>query len=163
MKIARQTPSLLVIEQRPATSAEIAYAGFSIFMVGFLVWVLAQARTLPWYATVICLLLPIFMLPTILNETTATFCTFDKKANLLTIQRKNWFREKVVRYHLNEIRSTQFKSSVTTAGENERVEVYEIGLVLKSGSYLQVNKPTVLCNRDCTEPIFSSLRVFLNL
>ncbi len=163
MKIARQTPSSLVIEQRPTTSAEIAYAGLSIVLIGLLAGVLFLSGTLPWYATVVGLLFPILMLPMILKETTATFCTCDKKANLFMLQRKNWFMGKVFRYRLNEIRSIQFKSSVTTAGENERVEVYEIGFVLESGSYLQLNKPTVQCDRDRTEPIFFSLKAFLNL
>jgi hypothetical protein len=163
MKITHQTPNLLVIEQRPDISIERAYAMFSVVLVGFLAFVLVLARTLPWYATAVGLLFTAFMISTIPKEITATVCTLDKKANLLTMKRKNWFGEKEVRYDLHEIQSTEFKSSVTDAGENERVEVYEILFVLRSGSYLQLNKPTVHCNRDRTEPIFSSLKAFLNL
>ena len=106
------------------------------------------------------ILFPIFPLYLTLKATTAIACTFDKKLNLMTLKRKNWFGEKVVRHHLSGIRDIQLK--VIDKNQDES-DTYEVGIILGSGAYLCLNEPTTSFDRNSTESLVSTLKSFLDL
>jgi hypothetical protein len=160
VKITRQTSTLLAIEQRPNKSTKVTYAVMCAVGIGFFIWVLTLAHGLPWYATTIGLLCPLFAFYLTLRATTAICCTFDKKSNLLILKRKNWFGEKVVRHYLNEIRAVRLKAYENKQDESD---TFEIGIVLTSGSYVRLNEPSTSFDRTNTESIVSAIESFLNL
>jgi hypothetical protein len=164
VKIIRQNSNLLIIEQKPTESAKLGNIIAAVALGGCLIaaLILAIMARQPLYFILVALVCPL-LIPEILNETATSLCTFDKNANRLTVKQQSWLGKKLATFPLNTVRSVQLKSSVTTAGEHERVEVYEIELLLESGSCLGLNRPTMFCDRALIEPIFSSLKDFLNL
>jgi uncharacterized membrane protein YdbT with pleckstrin-like domain len=163
MKIIDHSATRLILEQRPTDLAKVMNIVLILFwaisLIGMLILI---SRGLPWYFILVELLFFLFI-PAILNETALTLCIFDKRANQLTIKRQSWLSRKFSIYALDEIQDVQLKSSVKTAGENERVEVYEIGITLVSGRYLKLHRPTITCDQNCMAPVFASVKSFLKL
>ncbi|WP_310487372.1 hypothetical protein [Chamaesiphon sp. VAR_69_metabat_338] len=159
MKIIRQTATLLAIDQQPSTGSKREYAVLFAVGVGFFIWVLTLAHGLPWYAIVIGLLVPVWIFYLTLRAMTSIACTFDKKLNLLILKRKSWLSEKVFQHHLSEIQSVHSKVFHDPDGD----DTYEIGIDLRSGSYLRLNEPSTSFDQSNTEAIVSAIESFLNL
>lgn len=160
MKVVRQTSTLLAIEQQPTPETQVSYAVLCAVGIGFFIWVLTLAHGLPWYATTIGLIVPSWFFYLSLSATTSIACKFDKKLDLLILKRKNWFGNKVLRYHLSEIQSVRFKAYEHKQDESD---TFEIGIMLVSGSYVRLNEPSTSFDRRHTEEIVSSIESFLNL
>jgi hypothetical protein len=159
VKVIRQTSTLLAIEQKPTASTKVSYAAMCGIMIGFIIWVLTLAHGLPWYATMVGLIFPIFPFYLTFRATTSIACTFDKKLNLLLLKRKNWFGEKVIRHYFNEIQDVRFK----VHQNQDESDSYEIRIILVSGSYVCLNVSSTSFDRSNTESIVSVIKSFLNL
>jgi hypothetical protein len=160
VKIIRKTSTLLMIEQRPTIQTKQIEVVTCVIMIGFFIWVLTLAHGLPWYATAIGLAIPTFSFYQTVRSITLIICAFDKKLNLLTVKRKNWFGEKVIQHYLNEIQSVRFKAF---ENKQDEADTFEIGIMLVSGSYVRLNEPSTSFDRINTEAIVSSIESFLNL
>ncbi len=151
-----------MIEQRPTIQTKQIEVVTCVIMIGFFIWVLTLAHGLPWYATAIGLAIPTFSFYQTVRSITLIICAFDKKLNLLTVKRKNWFGEKVIQHYLNEIQTVRIKV-VQVVNDNEPSDTFEIGIVLASGFYVRLNEASTSFDRINTEAIVSSIESFLNL
>jgi hypothetical protein len=163
MKVSHRTSTCLTLEHQPSQSIRVTEVVMCAIGIGFFIWVLiTMATVLPWYATTIGLLCPIFIFYLAQKTTAALVCTLDKKLSLLLLKRKNWFGEKVTKHHLHEIQDVRVKV-FQHRDEDGYHETYEIRIILVSGSYLSLNEPSTSFDRRKIEAIVESIRSFLNL
>jgi hypothetical protein len=162
MKVSQRTANCLIIENQPSQSTKVTEVVMCAIGIGFFIWVLTMASVLPWYATAIGLLCPIFIFYLAQKATATIVCTLDKKLNLLLLKRKNWLGKKVTKHHLNEIQDIRLKV-FQHRDENGYHETYEVRIILVSGSYLSLNEPSTSFDRSNSEAIVESIKSFLNL
>jgi hypothetical protein len=158
MKVIRQTPNLLVIEQKP-TQSTIAVLGITSACIPlFFIWysISHQGET-HWFVATFCIALS--MCPAIgtIRQLTVSTCKIDKNLQTLTLKRKNLLGEKLFKHSFNDIKDVRLK--VIGAENGDR---YEIRIELVKGSYLALNEWMAADDKCSAEEITSLLQSFLN-